>query len=371
MAGDRGMLDRLKGAAKRLLAVPLVRKAYDGAMRGLVEVFSAHWILSIPYSVLALPSFGREQFAVLRGRRKYYRNLGRQRRSHTELRRNIHRLEKGLSMQPRRAVFALDYLSETIEFYEQALHPVEGSMPAIDQDEMTWAHDVLAEYFSCADPEHPAIARARARFEATHGLYRSSVPSRKPFARRDGHESSVGFDSLLALARQRRSVRWFKPDPVPRELVDKALLVARQAPTACNRLPYEFRIFDDPALVRRIASIPFGSAGYSHQIPTIAVVVGQLGHYFSPRDRHVIYVDSALAAMGFMFALETLGLSSSVINWPDFEPLEAKMQRALNLDYDDRVVMLIAIGYADPEGLIPFSEKKPLELLRRYNDLGG
>ena len=63
-------------------------------------------------------------------------------------------------------------------------------------------------------------------------------------------------------------------------------------------------------------------------------------------------------------------VSASVINWPDFEPLEAKMQRALNLDYDDRVVMLIAIGYADPEGLIPFSEKKPLDLLRRYNDLG-
>ena len=116
-----------------------------------------------------------------------------------------------------------------------------------------------------------------------------------------------------------------------------------------------------------MAAIPFGAAGYGHQIPALAVLVGRLDHYFSPRDRHVIYVDGALAAMGFMYALETLGLSSSVINWPDFEPLEAKMQATLGLDYHERVIMLIAIGHADPEGLVPYSQKKPLDLLRRYN----
>ena len=165
-------------------------------------------------------------------------------------------------------------------------------------------------------------------------------------------------------------MRWFEQRPVPRELVDKALLVGRQSPSACNRLPYEFRIFDEPEMVRKVASIPFGAAGYGHQIPTIAVVVGRLNHYFSPRDRHVIYVDSALAAMPFMLALETLGLASSVINWPDFEPLEAKMQKALNLDYDERVIMLIAIGWPDPDGLVAYSEKKSLDVVRRWNDLG-
>src|SRR5690606_1780617 len=151
---------------------------------------------------------------------------------------------------------------------------------------------------------------------------------------------------------------------------DKALLVARQSPSACNRLPYEFRIFDDPDMVRQVASIPFGAAGYGHQVPTIAVLVGRLNHYFSPRDRHVIYVDASLAAMSFMLALETLGLASSVINWPDFEPLEHKMQKTLRLDDDERVIMLLAIGYAGPEGLVAYSEKKPLEVVRRYNDLG-
>ncbi|MCK9489414.1 MAG: nitroreductase family protein [Xanthomonadales bacterium] len=367
------MLNQIKELAKRLLAIVWIRRTWQALARAAAEVFGAHRLLSIPWSLLTLATFNREQFAVLRGRREYYRNLSRQRRSRTELRRNIHRLEKGISMQPRRPVFALDYLIETIEFYEAA---VAGFTPAAADSgpcdgqaggELLWAHNVLADYFSSVDAEQPLVAQAHTRFRATFGRFQPDRLDHKPYARSRSPDCPVGWDDLMALSMRRRSVRWFKPDPVPRELIDQALLVARQGPSACNRLPYQFRIFDDPDLVRRVAAIPFGAAGYSHQIPTVAVLVGRLDHYFSPRDRHVIYVDGALAAMGFLYALETLGLSSSVINWPDFEPLEAKMQATLGLDYHERVIMLIAIGHADPDGLIPYSQKKPLELLRRYN----
>src|SRR5690606_23687870 len=124
-------------------------------------------------------------------------------------------------------------------------------------------------------------AAARQRFEQTAASFHPGEAGKVPYARAEGHTSAASYEDLLSLAQQRRSVRWFTPDPVPRELIDKALLVARQSPSACNRLPYEFRIFDDPDMVRQVASIPFGAAGYGHQIPTIAVLVGRLNHYFS------------------------------------------------------------------------------------------
>jgi nitroreductase len=367
------MLNRLKKIAKNLLAITWVRRAYDGTMRVALEVLAANRLTSLVYSVISIPTFNREQFAVLRGRRDYYRNLSRARTTRTELRRNIHRLEKGLSMQPRRAVFALDYLEETIEYYENAVSQHASKPGSIDSGELRWGHDVLDAYFKIADPAHPVIAAARERFVRTLAGFRpgdvAAPAPMAPYPRSAGARGNVAYQDLLALAEQRRSVRWFEQRPVPRELLEQALLVARQAPTACNRLPYQFRIYDDPALTPRIAAIPFGSAGYSHQIPAVVVVTGRLSHYFSPRDRHAIYVDASLAAMSFMLALETLGLSSSVINWPDFEPLEAKMQKTLKMEYDERVVMLIAVGYAAQDGMIPFSQKKSLDILRSYNDI--
>lgn len=360
-------LQSIKKIAKTILAIVWVRHTLNAFTRVSIEVFGYHRLLSIPYSILTFFTFNREQFAVLRGRRAYYRNLRKARASKVELRRNIHRIEKGISMQPRRPVFALDYLIETIEFYEVAVKSLIGGNEAVDNDEMLWAHNVLTNYFSLVEHSNPTIAIALKRFKLTQETFNPDKTDLKPFKRIDGATSNVSYDDLLTLSMQRRSVRWFEDKKVPRELIDKALLVGRQSPSACNRLPYKFHIFDDPASAEKIASIPFGTTGYSHQIPAVAVLTGQLSSYFSPRDRHAIYVDGSLAAMGFIYALETLGLSSCIINWPDFEPLEAKMQKTLKLGYDERVVMLIAIGYADPQGVIPYSQKKSLDVIRHYS----
>jgi nitroreductase len=102
-------------------------------------------------------------------------------------------------------------------------------------------------------------------------------------------------------------------------------------------------------------------------IPVFVVVVGRLSAYLSERDRHVIYIDGGLASMSFMYALETLGLSSVPINWPDIEYLEQQMEQIIPLGEDERPIMLIGLGYADPEGGIPFSQKKTPEQLLVYN----
>lgn len=66
----------------------------------------------------------------------------------------------------------------------------------------------------------------------------------------------------------------------------------------------------------------------------------------------------AEASMQLMLALDTLGLASCPINWPDVERLERKMDKFLQLQPWQRPVMLIAVGYPDPTGGIPFSAKK-------------
>jgi nitroreductase len=181
--------------------------------------------------------------------------------------------------------------------------------------------------------------------------------------------SGVSYEQFVGLCRQRRSVRWFEQRRVPSELVSKALDAAAQAPSACNRQPFLFRYFDDPADARRIASIAMGTTGYAQNVPAIVVLLGDLGCYPEERDRHVVYIDASLAAMQFMLALETLGLSSCPINWPDIEVRERAMAEALDLPWHIRPVMLIALGYPDPQGGVPFSAKKQSEsLLRTSND---
>jgi nitroreductase len=50
----------------------------------------------------------------------------------------------------------------------------------------------------------------------------------------------------------RRTIRKFKPAPVPREILERLVDAARLAPSAANLQPLEFIVVDDPALKARI-----------------------------------------------------------------------------------------------------------------------
>lgn len=362
------MLGKIKKIVKKILGVKIIRKTLVRLNIAVLWVAASTRFMSVLYHWVFFFLFAREQHANLKGKYHYYQNLYNETYSKTPLRRNVHRLEKALIMRPLRDSFALNYIEETIEQYERAVAQYAYNPSSYDESELQWAHDVFTRYFE-AVKSTSFIDGLKSRFEVA-GYEPSEKIEKAPFERGDDTKSPVEYDDLLKLAMRRRSVRWFKQKKVPRELIDKALLIGRQGPSACNRLPYEFKVFDDPKLVKKVSRIPFGTGGYGDNIPTIIVVVGKQENYFSARDRHLIYIDSSLATMGFILALETLGLSSTCINWPDFFPLETKMQKSLGLKVDERPIMLIAVGYPDPKGKIPYSQKKSLEGLRTYNKLG-
>lgn len=355
----------------------------------LITLFSANGFLSSLYYTLFSRQFYREHLAVLRGRLAYQQSLVKPAASSALLRRNIHRLEKGLIMRPRRAVFAEDYISETVVAFAKA-----QANSGFCQQEFNWANAVLTQYFAVVT-DTAIIAKARAHFAAvskadtpapagsvsapaglasapdaalgaatsTETVINNAEPV--PYLHQCLPEPAISYPQLLSLFTRRRSVRWYLPKPVPAALIEQAVAAASLAPSACNRQPYQFIVLNDANKAAAAAKCAMGTVGFAENIPCLLVVTGDLAAYPAERDRHIIYIDAALASMQLMLALETLGLSSCPINWPDIEAREQALSNMLNLPYQQRVIMLLAVGYADPEGGIAYSQKKPNELLIR------
>ncbi len=87
-------------------------------------------------------NFTAEHQAVLKGKTAYYDSLLDINTSCALLRRNTHRLEKGLIMKPRRSVFTERFIQETMDCYVQAMKSTQLAIT-----EKKWATDVLDEYF--------------------------------------------------------------------------------------------------------------------------------------------------------------------------------------------------------------------------------
>lgn len=320
-----------------------------------VNTFKSNGVLASFYYSIFSKEFQREHKSVLAGKDAYFKSLDDINHSSALLRRSIHRIEKGLIMKPRKKVFAEDYIKEVIDVYVKA-----QKAKNFDPQELKWASDVLEMYFSVVG-DTDTVLLARQKF--VNNIVEINKAKYIPYSYNSLAEHKVSYEQLTKLFKKRRAVRWYKDQTVSEDLIVKAVNVAALAPSACNRQPFRFYISSNKQKAVEIAKCAGGTSGWAEGIPCTIAIIGDLSMYPKEKDRHLIYIDSSLAAMQLMLAFETLGLATCAINWPDVKEAENKLKKIVNLRSYERPIMLISVGYPDEQGGIPYSQKKSNRLL--------
>jgi nitroreductase/SAM-dependent methyltransferase len=134
---------------------------------------------------------------------------------------------------------------------------------------------------------------------------------------------------------QRRSIRKFKPDPVPRELVEQVLHAGIWAPSSCNYQMWDFVAVDDPAVNQRLA-------GLSSQMGNAPVnIIVAYGRDFS--EEAWANIQSASAAIENMsLAAHVLGLGTF---WITQTGDRERVREIVGLPEDRLVIAVLALGY--------------------------
>jgi nitroreductase len=353
---------------KKLLPHSLVTKlkSYLNKFHQNIQPFFAQKpLLARIYFAFFNASYQREQFATLQGMQTYTKRIkSTEEQSNPLLRRNIHRLEKGLVMRPLKAVFAMDYIEETQQAYQLAF-----KSPTHQSEELEWAKSILTKYYNTVSIEEGSLlAHLSEQFCKFNSLNPLSTQdeNKTPYKHHELEKSKLTYQELFQFIELRRSTRWFKQTAVCRNKIKQAITLASQAPSACNRQPYEFYVVDQQPLLSRVSKLAIGGGGFASNIPCLIAVVGDYSCYEHERDRHVIYIDASLAAMQFMQALPTLNLASCPMNWPELSVVDTKITRLLKLPRYKKTIMLIAVGEPESDGGIPYSQKKSAEQLVHF-----
>ena len=273
-------------------------------------------------------------------------------------RRNIHRIEKGLSYQKIKPIFAEDYILETVKYLEY-----NKQHNFLDLNTQIWGKAVLDLYFkTCSHSK--VILKANEIYQSLE--INSKEPSQIPYLCSERPDLDIDYSSLYNLALRRRSVRFYLNKLVEPELIEKALTLGLQSPSACNRQSFKYLFFNEKEIVDKISQVPGGVAGYT--LPSIVVLIGSYKGYFDERDINAPIIDASLSAMAFLFALETLGLSSVCINWPNLIDREEKIRKLIHLEKHEFIIMLIGVGYPEPGGKIPYSAKQEIHEILSVNE---
>lgn len=68
-------------------------------------------------------------------------------------------------------------------------------------------------------------------------------------------KTSITFEQFLKLAQNRRSIRNFKPQPIPKEVLEKLINSAKYAPTGRNSQELQYLVISDPERLKVISSL--------------------------------------------------------------------------------------------------------------------
>ena len=179
-------------------------------------------------------------------------------------------------------------------------------------------------------------------------------------------------NEYLTWMMSRRSIRRYKPDPVPPALVEELLIAAIWAPSAHNRQPWRFAVVTTPetrhslamAMGQRLRAdlaadhVPTDviekDAGRSYEritgAPLLVLLCQSMQHMDSYPDKQrqrnewvMATQSTAMAAQNFLLAAHALGLGACWMCAPLFCPQVVK--QTLNLPADWEPQALLTAGY--------------------------
>jgi nitroreductase len=214
----------------------------------------------------------------------------------------------------------------------------------------------------------------------------------------------MDYDRLLELVKKRRTMRRFKPDPIPDDYIEKIIEVARWAPSGFNMQPWEFVVVKKPELRNKIVGFineywiqaksmegtreswqgkPWTTSGVLDAgmdyttAPVYIILYGDtrtrvglpMGVRYDSNRCHLIYTSGLANAFLYMhLAATTLGLASQWVSAITTPFASCMVKDLLGIPVDLEPFDMMALGYpaAQPRGKFV----RDLKTLVHYDDCG-
>lgn len=257
---------------------------------------------------------------------------------------NINKIEKAMCMPDRYKVFSQDIVYKLIsEFY----HNKQSVSPELINELCNTLH----KYKNCLDDrilENKNIIETIELFlSKTEFVFSENLTINE--------NKANTYHYLNKILQQRHTVRNFLHDKVDYSLIEKALTVANNLPSACNRQAGSLIIIENEQIKKEILSLQQGNKGFS--APVLAAIVVDNNVFNQAYEENAKYVYAGSFISGFILGLESLGLSSCLLNWHVDKNTKNYVESLLKLNHKE-VIVFVYIGYAKENTNEAYSFKK-------------
>lgn len=269
---------------------------------------------------------------------------------------NIHSIEKGFTMPDFRMGFGQKRLREILEqcilyvnkYGTQNIQIVEAAKSILDyrkcHEEKGFAlpEDIQGKIQSFL-MSFPDLSTESIQIDMTKEEF---------FSKKDA--------SFIEFSASRRSTRNFTKEPLDVTLLEKAVALAQNAPSACNRQSPRVYLVKTSEKVQEVLKYQGGNRGFGQTVDKLLIVCGYLGNYHDT-ERNCVYIDGGIFTMNLAYALHYYGVGGCILNWSVTKVRDKKIREVLPIRDNEVVIDIIACGNVPDSFKLCRSEKKQLE----------
>lgn len=148
---------------------------------------------------------------------------------------------------------------------------------------------------------------------------------------------------LIDLIKTRRSIRKFKEEPVPDNLIYEILEAGRWSPSGKNNQPWRFVVIKNKSVKESLASLTKYSSIVKNSDFCVAVFYHTPSGY--DRDKDLMSIGSCIQNM----LLQAHSLNIGSVWLGEILKNKGKINPILEVDQENENMALIAFGYSDEE----------------------
>lgn len=281
---------------------------------------------------------------------------------------NYHKVEKGLTLSPRRYHFGEAVIQSLLNDIQNAVQ--DSSVKSEEISECENALNALMTYIQChenkvtefIDKLNTSAQTLIQEIENKHnGTEVELTDAIHLHSNVDSSFSEADIDLFERVINSRKSVRRFSSVKVNKETLELAINLALQSPSACNRQPWFVTHLNRKVDVTKALEIQKGNISLAENVNELLVIWMDVSRALSPEERGQHFFDGGLFSMNLANALQVRGVSSCFLNWAKSRKDDDALRKHFNISANYKPVTFLAIGYADQNSMVCRSARKSLK----------
>jgi len=174
-------------------------------------------------------------------------------------------------------------------------------------------------------------------------------------------------ENFNSFSNSRRSIRNYSKEEVSIELINKAIDLARNAPSVCNRQSTRVHVFSEKETVQNLLKVQAGNRGFGHLANKVIVVTSELGAMHGLFERNQAFVDGGMWAMNLLYALHHYKIAACPLNCSNSFKKDKLLRQYGGIPKSETFIMLISIGNIPESFKIASSPRKPVDEISNFH----